>query len=171
MNRLKICAIYGNASGGSFQGVYRSFMIEYKGNTEIISMGISTYVSHAKPNQVKTAICAAVDNEKETHHALQLVADDNLNIFKNKVAFYHHGRITAGNLGSGKINELREFVAESYPKIIDEKRFNLGTLMNDHLWNLDEPDVIKVMENFRPSPQICIYLLQKIDEKISPDFC
>lgn len=134
---------YGNAGGGSFQGVYRSFMIEYRGSTEIISFGISTYVSHAKPNQVKTAICVAVDNEKETHHSLQLVADDNLYVWGNKVTFYHHGRIAVG-----KIDELREFVTESYPEIIDGKRFNLGTLADSHLWSLDEPDVIKVMENF-----------------------
>ena len=139
---------YGNASGGSFQGVYRSFLIEYKGSTEIISMGISTYVSHAKPNHIKTAICVAIDNEKETHHALQFVADDNLYVYGNKVTFYHHGRIGVGNIGSGKIDELREFVAESYPEIIDGKRFNLGTLTDNHLWNLDEPDVVKVMENF-----------------------
>ena len=139
---------YGNASGGSFQGVYRSFLIEYKGSTEIISMGISTYVSHAKPNHIKTAICVAIDNEKETHHALQFVADDNLYVYGNKVTFYHHGRIGVGNIGSGKIDELREFVAESYPEIIDGKRFNLGTLTDNHLWNLDEPDVEKVMENF-----------------------
>lgn len=139
---------YGNAGGGSFQGVYRSFMIEYKGSTEIISIGISTYVSHAKPNQIKTAICVAVDNEKETHHALQLVADDNLSVLGNKITFYHHGRIAIGNVGSGKIDELREYVAESYPEIIDGKRFNLGTLIDNRLWNLDEPDVIKVVENF-----------------------
>ena len=90
----------------------------------------------------------AIDNEKETHHALQFVADDNLYVYGNKVTFYHHGRIGVGNIGSGKIDELREFVAESYPEIIDGKRFNLGTLTDNHLWNLDEPDVVKVMENF-----------------------
>ena len=24
----------------------------------------------------------------------------------------------------------------------------IGTLINDHLWNLDEPDVMKLVENF-----------------------
>ena len=138
---------YGNASGGVFQGPYRSFMIDYKGSTEIVSIGVSTYVSNAKPDVVKTSICVAIDNEKETHHSLQLVVEDNISVNGNKVTFYHHGRIGISNKGSGKVSELRQFVAEQYPDIIDGNKFNLGTLVNDHLWNLDEPDMMKVVEN------------------------
>ena len=39
------------------------------------------------------------------------------------------------------------FVAERYPQIIDGKRFNLGTLTNDHLWYIDQPDVLEVIVN------------------------
>lgn len=138
---------YGNASGGVFQGPYRSFMIDYKGSTEIVSIGVSTYVSNAKPDIIKTSICVAIDNEKETHHSLQLVVEDNVSVDDNKVTFYHHGRIGISNKGSGKVSELRQFVAEQYPDIIDGNKFNLGTLVNDHLWNLDEPDMMKVVEN------------------------
>lgn len=138
---------YGNASGGVFQGPYRSFMIDYKGSTEIVSIGVSTYVSNAKPDIIKTSICVAIDNEKETHHSLQLVVEDNVSVDDNKVTFYHHGRIGISNKGSGKVSELRQFVAEQYPDIIDGNKFNLGTLVNDHLWNLDEPDMMKVIEN------------------------
>ena len=84
---------YGNASGGVFQGPYRSFMIDYKGSTEIVSIGVSTYVSNAKPDIIKTSICVAIDNEKETHHSLQLVVEDNVSVDDNKVTFYHHGKI------------------------------------------------------------------------------
>ena len=138
---------YGNASGGVFQGPYRSFMIDYKGSTEIVSIGVSTYVSNAKPDIIKTSICVAIDNEKETHHSLQLVVEDNVSVDDNKVTFYHHGRIGISNKGSGKVSELRQFVAEQYPDIIDGNKFNLGTLVNDHLWNLDESDMMKVVEN------------------------
>ena len=48
---------------------------------------------------------------------------------------------------SEKIDELRMFVSERYSKIIDGKRFDLGTLKNDHLWNIDQPDVIEVIVN------------------------
>lgn len=57
---------YGNASGGVFQGPYRSFMIDYKGSTEIVSIGVSTYVSNAKPDIIKTSICVAIDNERDS---------------------------------------------------------------------------------------------------------
>ena len=136
---------YGNASGGMFQGPYRSFLIEYNGSTEIVSLGFSTYITTAKPDIVRTCISVAIDNEKDTHHALQLVVDDNVSVLGNKVTFYHHGRIGISNKGSGRIDELRQFVSELYPEIIHGKKFNLGTLENDHLWNLDEDDMMKVI--------------------------
>ncbi len=138
---------YGNASGGVFQGPYRSFMIEYNGSTEIVSIGFSTYVSNAKPDVVKTVLNVAIDNDKDTHHSLQLVLDDNVTVLGNIMTLYHHGRIGISNKGSGKIDELRQFVENTYPDIIDGKRFNLGTLVMDRLWNLDNPNVMKVIEN------------------------
>ena len=138
---------YGNAGGGQFFAPYRSFLIEYKGNTEFISFAFCTYGRSEKVGDIKTCMCVAHDNEKETHHALQLSFDDNVQVVNGVVSFYHSGRIAVGNKGSGKIDELRMFVAERYPNIIEGKRFNLGTLVNDHLWNIDQPDVIEVIAN------------------------
>ena len=53
--------------------------------------------------------------EKNAHHSLQLVVDDNLSVINNVVMFRHHGRIAIGRSGSGKVDELRYFVAERYP--------------------------------------------------------
>ena len=138
---------YGNAGGGYFGGPYRSFLIKYKGNIEFISFAFSTYARTEKPGIVKTCLNIAHDDEKETHHALQLSFDDNIQVIDDKVTIYHSGRIAIGNKGSGKIDELRQFVAERYPKIIDGKRFNLGSLKNDHQWNIDQPDVTEVIVN------------------------
>ena len=138
---------YGNTGGGQFFAPYRSFLIEYKGNTEFISFAFCTYGRSEKVGDIKTCMCVAHDNEKETHHALQLSFDDNVQVVNGVVNFYHSGRIAVGNKGSGKIDELRMFVAERYPKIIEGKRFNMGTLVNDHLWNIDQPDVIEVIAN------------------------
>lgn len=137
---------YGNASGGMFQGPYRSFMLEYNGSNEILSIGFSAYQTYSSDKN-KTVLCVAVDNEKTSHHALQLVIDDNVVLSGNKITFYHSGRIAVGNLGSGKIDELRMFVDSRYPQIIDGSRFNLGTLTDDILWNLDDPEVISFVEN------------------------
>lgn len=138
---------YGNASGGTFFGPYRSFVIDVDGSTEFVSFCITTYRKGENTDNVKTCLAVAVDNEKTTHHALQLSLDDNLIVNGDKCTFYHHGRIAVGKMGSGKIDELRGFVAKKAPEIIYDKKFVLGTLVNNKLWRLDDPDVIKLIEN------------------------
>ena len=51
------------------------------------------------------------------------------------------------NIGSGKIDELRKFVYERYPKLIHDKKFYLGMLKHERLWRLNDADVIEVIEN------------------------
>ncbi|MDO5558142.1 MAG: type I restriction enzyme HsdR N-terminal domain-containing protein [Oscillospiraceae bacterium] len=143
---VRICS-YGNASGGLFEGPYRSFLIEYKGSAQIVSLGLSTYYTYACPDIIETVIAVAVDNADESHHSLELVADDNLICESNSVKFYHSGKISIGNIGSGKSDELRSFVDQQCPELIDGKRFYLGELKNDRLWHLSDDDVSKVVEN------------------------
>lgn len=138
---------YGNAAGGIFYGPYRSFLIDVDGSTEFISIGFSTYGSFSNPDINKTAINIAIDNEKESHHSLQLVLDDNVTHLGNTFNFYHHGKIGISNKGSGKVSELREFVREKYPQIISGNRFNLGKLVNNRSWHLDDPEVVNLIEN------------------------
>lgn len=138
---------YGNAGGGIFYGPYRSFLIERNGSAEFVSIGFSTYGSFSNPDICKTAINVAIDNEKESHHSLQLVVDDNVRYIGNQYTFYHHGRIAVGNKGSGKVSELREFVNARYPQIISGTRFNLGSLVYDRDWELNDSEVIKLIEN------------------------
>ena len=89
----------------------------------------------------------AIDNEKESHHALQLSIDDNVICQNGVVTFYHSGRIAIGNKGSGKVSELRAFIESRYPSIIAGNRFKLGVLIHDRNWTLDDPEVIKLIEN------------------------
>ena len=138
---------YGNGSGGEFFGPYRSFLVNVNGNAEFYSIAVTTYWKSTSPENVKTCICVAHDDEKTAHHALQLVIDDNLSVVDNVVTFYHHGKIAIGRSGSGKIEELRKFVSERYPQILDGNKFNLGKLVNDRLWHLDDKEVIKVIVN------------------------
>lgn len=138
---------YGNASGGTFFGPYRSFLIDVNGSTEFVSFCITTYWKGNNTDNVKTCLAVAIDNEKTTHHALQLVLDDNLKTNENVCIFSHHGRIAVGKMGSGKISELKNLVTEKYPEIISGNKFVLGTLINNKLWKLDDPDVISLIEN------------------------
>ena len=138
---------YGNASGGSFYGPYRSFLIDVAGSTEFVSMSISTYFKSSNPDVVKTCLSVAIDNEKETHHSLQMVLDDNLKVEGKTCYFYHTGRIAIGNMGSGKISELREVVQENCPELILGDKFYLGKLVHDRLWSLDDPEVANLIAN------------------------
>lgn len=141
---------YGNGSGGHFFGPYRSFLVDVNGNTEFYSIGFGTYWKsgwdlNEKPPM--TCISVAHDDEKVSHHALQLVAEDNVVVIGKKLKFYHHGRIAIGRIGSGKKVELMEMVSEKYPKIVDGNRYYLGEINSDHLLRLDEPDVIDLVVN------------------------
>ena len=138
---------YGNNAGGQFEGFYRSFLINHNGNTDIVSIGMSWYNTSANPDYERTTLNVAIDNEKVSHHALQLVLDDNVNSVEKNFVFYHHGRIAVGNQGSGKVAELRELVYKKRPQLINGKRFYLGKLVDDRLWSLDDKDVTRFVEN------------------------
>lgn len=138
---------YGNAGGGKYEGSYRSFLINYNGSNEIVSISFSTYYTFSKPDVEKTCIIVAIDDEKNSHHALQYGVENSLVLTGNVLNFYHSGKIAVGNKGSGKVSELLKLTEKLYPEIIVGDRFNIGTLVNDHLWNLDEPDVMQFVEN------------------------
>lgn len=138
---------YGDASGGVSSGLYRSFLIEYKGNTEFVSFGLLNYRTYSKLDDIKTSLNIGIDTEESSHHSLQLVLEDNVTVNGDKIKFYHHGRIAVGNIGSGKIEELKIFAESIYPKIVFGNKFYLGCLTHDRLWTLDDPEVVNLLEN------------------------
>ena len=101
------------------------FLIDVDGSTEIVSLAITTCYKSTSQDYIRTALCIAIDNEESSHHALQLVLDENLEVNDEICDFYHHGRIAIGNIGSGKISELRTFVEKYCPEMIDGKNFIL----------------------------------------------
>lgn len=144
---------YGNAAGGQFYGPYRSFLVKLDGNTEIFSIGVTTYwkaswIDNDMPGKHPlTCICVAHDDEKTSHHALQLLVDEDAVAEDKTVKFYHNGRIAIGRIGSGKKSELRDMVSRRYPKILTDGKYYLGSITADHLLRLDEPDVIDLVVN------------------------
>ena len=89
----------------------------------------------------------AHDDEKTSHHDLQMSVDEDAVAAGKTVKFYHNGRIAIGRIGSGKKSELREMVSRRYPKILTEGKYYLGSITADHLLRLDEPDVIDLVVN------------------------
>lgn len=147
---------YGNASGGKFYGPYRSFLVDVRGSTEIFSIGFGTYWKSSwigkdgnmrQDRHPKTCLSIAHDDEKSSHHSLQLLVDDDAIAAGKTVRFYHNGRIAVGKIGSGKKTELRDLVAKRYPKILTDAKYYLGKVTSDHLLRLDEPDVIDLIVN------------------------
>ena len=114
---------------------------------QIVSIGFSVYSTSAHPDDVKTSLNVAIDNEKESRHSLQLVLDDNVESVGNRFTFMHHGKIAVSNKGSGKVDELREFVRSRRPQLIYGNKFCLGSLVNDRDWNIDDSEVVKLIEN------------------------
>lgn len=138
---------YGNASGGVFSGPYRSFLINFEGNSQIVSFGMSSYCTWAKQDILKTSLNIAIDTEKSAHHSLQLIIDDNVTDIKNEFYFYHHGKIAIGNIGSGRVSELRQLVEKYCPKLISNDRFYFGKLNNDKLFSFKDDSVRNLIMN------------------------
>lgn len=137
---------YGNHGGGKFFGCYRSLLIKYKNNTEFVSIGVSSYIGN-NGSKIKTSINVAIDDEKKSHHALQLVVDDNVNIDDKTLYFYHNGRIGISNIGSGKISELKELVLKINPSLIKNDKFYLGSLNYNKLWDFNDNDFSNLIVN------------------------
>ena len=142
---------YGNASGGRYNNLYRKFLVKVDGNTEYYSLTLNTYRDVDEDENCKkltyTILCVAHDDEKTSHHSLQLSIDQFAVADSKTVKFYHNGRITVGNQGSGKASELKALVEKRYPKIVMGDKFYLGSITADHLLRLDEPDVIDLVVN------------------------
>lgn len=142
---------YGNASGGKYYNLYRSFLVNVDGNTEIYSLSFNTYRDYdedeRRKNLTYTILCVAHDDEKTSHHSLQLSIDHYAVANGKTIKFYHNGSITVGNQGSGKKSGLKELVEKRYPEIVMGDKYYLGSITADHLLRLDEPDVINLIVN------------------------
>lgn len=143
---------YGNASGGQYNNPYRSFLVKVDGNTEFYSLSFNIYgrlgsEEESRENRTFTILSVAHDDEKTSHHSLQLSIDQCAVADGKTVKFYHNGRIAIGKIGSGKKSELKELVEKRYPKIVMGDKYYLGSITADHLLRLDEPDVINLIAN------------------------
>ena len=137
----------GNASGGIFEGSYRSLRIEFQKKIQIVSFAISSVGSYAKPDYSGTALNVALEKRSKPHHSLQLNLDRNMSALKDKCIFRHGGAIGIGRSGSGKREELRRFVADIAPELISGEGYLLGKLNFDRLWYMDDPEIVALIEN------------------------
>ena len=129
----------GDAGSNKYTSQHRSFLVEYKGNKNFVSLAV--YIDNP------IYICIAIDRDnRAVHHSLQLNVDKNFETYDKKIRFLHDGRITKGQ-GALPVEGLRNLVSEKYPEIIKGKKFYLGTLTHNRLWYLDDIEVMQVIEN------------------------
>ena len=138
---------FGNSGGGVFAGLYRSFLVKYKRQKIVVSLGFSSYGTFSRSDLARTALCVGIENKNQMHHSLQLSMDDSLLCHGNHFQVTHSGRIGVGNIGSGKIEELKKGLEKCYPDILVDNKIILGTLINDRLFYLDDDEVVTLMEN------------------------
>lgn len=140
---------YGNASGGTFSGPYRSFLVETEsGNTEFVGITASAMERTEKANGlIKTALCVSIDSFDKSHHALQLNFDKGVKVNKEQLVITHSGRITVGHKGSSKAADLIEYIRVKYPELVVNNSVYLGTLDCSKLLYINQPDVEPFIEN------------------------
>ena len=136
--RLLSC---GNASGGTYQGAYRSFLVKYHENTFFMNLSFFDYGT-------STILTVSVDQDNHRpHNALQYSVDKNIVRIGEAYHFYHNGRIAVGKIGSGKSSELKELLENLYPVIIKNGKIELGTVHNNELLYMDTPEIMTLVEN------------------------
>ena len=127
-------ANFGNASGGSYAGDYRSFMfMDDLGNSQIVSLSLfSTLKTVDDPKwgtrRGYTSLIVAMDDFDKHHNALQLNMDDFMRITGSCVEICHNGKITVGKKGAAKPSELIEFLRQSDDTLLRGDKVYLGTL-------------------------------------------
>lgn len=119
---------YGNASGGSFTGQYRSFLVRDKNeNDQILRVALfENNVSH------KTILMVTIDDRDGiAHPSLEMriipeyarISED-----KNKIHIIHDGTMTIGNRGSVKREEVIRFIKKNSKNLIKDGQVDLGSL-------------------------------------------
>lgn len=140
--------VYGNPSGGCFEGNYRTFIIKWKGKTMKVKFGLSDYCTEAFPDIIKTTFNVGVEDGEKKHHSLQHVVDKHLIITENKFIFSHSGEINVGNHGKGKNQDVRDFMEATKSGIVKDKLIILGEIDKKGKISFDNPQMLMLMENF-----------------------
>ena len=145
---------YGNASGGHYNTLYRTLIIEDSfGNNQLISFCV---IASAKCNNDplygnstgKSVPVVSIDDFNKSHNSLQLNMNKFLNIVDSTVTITHSGAIAIGNIGSGKISELKKFIKNKYPELLnDSDEIVLGKIKNNKLLYVNQPEVQNLIVN------------------------
>lgn len=127
----------GNASGGSWESVYRYFCIQKDdGEHNVISFAIVSSKSE------QTMLIVAVERNGGFHNSLQLDLDKFLTYSGNTMYIWHNGALTCGKKGSVKRDVVIEFVREKAPHLLGAGKIKLGSLPTNRLITWEDAELL-----------------------------
>lgn len=139
---------FGNASGGGYPGVYRSFLKQ--DDNSVVSFAISsTWRGEGYPTHTTLLFAVQEKTAGKTHNhmSLQLRVDKHIELLGNEALITHDGTITIGKQGPGKKQELLDFVSIHNSELIKGGSVYLGKLNFQKEINPENPETKKFITN------------------------
>ncbi|GAB3857082.1 hypothetical protein GCM10028822_30220 [Hymenobacter terrigena] len=142
---------FGNASGGTWTGRYRYFLVNHQEEDHILSINILAKGKSLTQPEVgistsETMLNVAVDNYDKSHLSLELALDRFVEVKDGLYTIWHNGTLTNGKKGAVKRQEVVEYIAAHAPGMVDRHgRIILGQLANDEPITWQQPEVKKLL--------------------------
>ena len=133
----------GNSSGGQFSGEYRSFRIKYKGEEFFANISIFAIASNKSDYN---SLNLAFDKHGKNHNTVEYNFNQ-IGKIGDAFHFIHHGRLTCGKWGACKVSDFKEYLRDKAPFLIKNDKIDLGTLHNDRLICMNDPEMVSFIEN------------------------
>jgi hypothetical protein len=124
---------FGNASGGSYPGYYRTFVVDHGGVPRSaprprIHFGLFSvpYEGHVRTGNCKTSLIVAVSDGRRHHNSLQLWVEKYWRRCPDFVEVIHNGRLAFGKGGSIPRDTVFASVARYAPTLVRDGQVYLG---------------------------------------------
>lgn len=141
---------FGNSSGGSWDGFYRSFVIKDRyDNSQIISIGILV------SNNEHTYLNVAIDNFEKSHNSIQINLDKYLSLSNREVILSHDGSMTKGKNGAVKRDIVRNYIKDNSDLIIRNNQILLCKFYDKNIYSINDKNLQSLLSNL-----ICYALLR-----------
>ena len=138
---------YGNAGGGHYNGMYRSFLIKDRsGETQIVSMSIFGTDSEFRGENRRsyTSLTVSIDRFKVSHNSLQYNIDRFVRLSPDgRATFIHNGQI--GGFKSADVIETVSLYGDGLN--VDSSGIHIGTVYTEKILYLDDEEVSELVYN------------------------
>lgn len=144
---------FGNASGGTYPGLYRYFILEKDKNTELVSfslMGNGSFKDDPKYGNRKgnTPFIFAIDDFENSHNSIEYSIDKYVNIEGDEYSFWHDGTLTNGKKGACKRQNVIDYIKDRVPNLIKDNKVFLGNIDNTFAFTWDNKNIRTLFANF-----------------------